>query len=816
MLTLLLKEIQSFLNSLIGYIVIAVFLLINGLFLWVFPMDFNILNFGYATLDSLFILSPFVFLFLIPALTMRAFSEEKRIGSNEILFTKPLTDTQIVLAKYLSGFSLVIFSLLPTLVYFFSVYYLGYPKGNIDVGGTVGSYIGLMLLGASFAAIGVFCSSLTDNQIVSFIVALFLCLFLYMGFEFVSGLALFGKVDLFFQSLGMYAHYKSLSRGVIDTRDLIYFLSLIALFLLLTKFNITSRKRRPLTQLIVAVVIVICTNVIGHYFFTRIDLTAEKRYTLSTASKKVLKKMDDIIYVEVYLEGDFPSNYKRLRNATREMLDELRAYYPDIEYEFINPSDSPIEEERINEYRRLYDDGRGLQPATITQHGKDGVSQQLIFPGAFVSYKGRKTPVQLLQEQIDFGISEEEYINNSIQNIEYTFVNAFNKLSRMQKPSVALIKGQGVLNDRFLVDIFYTLLQDYSVEQVELNGNINALTERTPKDSLGHYRITNKFNTIILAQPTHTFEEKDKFIIDQFIMHGGRVLWLVDPVGISMDSLQSQSVALATPFNLNLEDQLFGYGVRLNYDLIADLNCLPIMMITGYSGNTPQFNLVPWYFFPLITPSTNHVIVRNLNALKTQFVSSLDTVEAPGIKKTILLTSSAYSRSMRTPVVVDLNMARQKQDERLYNKKFLPVAVLLEGSFKSLYANRMAPELTENPIIGFKEESKPTAMIVVSDGDIIRNQLDRTDGAPKPLGYDQDTRQMFGNKDFIVNAVSYLSDDDGLISIRSREIKIRLLDKTRINASELFWQILNVVAPIVLIVLFGIAWSVVRRRRYGL
>jgi ABC-2 type transport system permease protein len=249
------------------------------------------------------------------------------------------------------------------------------------------------------------------------------------------------------------------------------------------------------------------------------------------------------------------------------------------------------------------------------------------------------------------------------------------------------------------------------------------------------------------------------------------------------------------------------------------------MMITGNAGNTPQFGLVPWYFFPLITPTTNHVIVRNLNALKTQFVSSIDTIETPGIKKTVLLSSSAYSRSMRTPVVVDLNMARQKQDERLYNKKFLPVAVLLEGNFKSLYANRMASELTDNPIIGFKTESKPTAMIVVADGDIIRNQLNRKTGAPMELGYDQDTRQMFGNKDFIVNAVSYLSDDDGLISIRSREIKIRLLDRTRIDSSVSFlkikmpnvvvWQILNVVAPIVLIIIFGIVWTIVRKQRYG-
>lgn len=241
MYVLFLKEVKSFLNSLIGYIVIAVFLLVNGLFLWVFPMDFNILDYGYASLENLFILAPFVFLFLIPAITMRSFAEEKRTGSNETLFTKPLTDNQIILAKYFAGLFLVFIALLPTLVYFFSVYYLGYPQGNIDVGGTIGSYVGLLFLGASFVAIGVFCSSLTDNQITSFVLAVFLCMALYMGFEFIYNLALFGKIDLFIKSLGIMEHYQSMSRGVIDTRDLIYFLSLNILFLLLTRFSLQRR-----------------------------------------------------------------------------------------------------------------------------------------------------------------------------------------------------------------------------------------------------------------------------------------------------------------------------------------------------------------------------------------------------------------------------------------------------------------------------------------------------------------------------------------------------------------------------------------------
>lgn len=574
----------------------------------------------------------------------------------------------------------------------------------------------------------------------------------------------------------------------------------------------SKNKKQAITQLLIALVVLLCVNVIGQYFFTRLDLTSEKRYTLTKASKNILKNLDDIVFVEVYLEGDFPSSFKRLRNATRELLDEMRAYHGDIAYEFVNPSESPDPEERSNTYRLLIE--RGLKETTVTSQGKDGVTQQIIFPGAFVTYKGRRMPIQLLQDQM--GVPTEEIVNNSIQNLEFTFLNAIHKLSRFQKPRVAFIKGHGEMDDRFLVDIRKTLSEDYNVENITIDENINSLTAKEIKDSVNNtYRYRNLFDALIIVQPTTAFSEKDKFIIDQFIMHGGGVLWLVDPVFVSMDSLQNENVTYATPMRLNLDDQLFTYGVRLNTDLIMDINCLPITMITGMTGNTPQFNLVPWYYFPLITPISTHPIVRNMNALKTQFVSSIDTLKVDGVKKTILLSSSDYSRLVKTPVPVDLNVARQKPDMRLYNKKRIPVAVLLEGKFNSLYAYRVPPSLSNEPMIGFQEQSKETAMIVVSDGDIIRNQMHRKTGEPLPLGYDQDSRMFLGNKDFILNAVSYLADNNNLLSIRSRELKIRMLDKTAIEEDRLFWQILNVVAPVVLLVIFGFAWFAVRKRRYA-
>lgn len=576
--------------------------------------------------------------------------------------------------------------------------------------------------------------------------------------------------------------------------------------------NKTDILRHPFRKLMTSIIILICINIIGNFFFTRFDLTAEKRFTLSKATKNILKNLDDDVFFEVYLEGEFPAGFKRLRNATREMLDEMRAYSKHIQYEFVNPSESPIASERRDTYLLLQE--QGLLPTTLQNKTKEGVVQQVIFPGAIVSFRGRSLPVQLLNDQL--GVQAEDVLNNSIQNLEFAFISAISKLSRPLKPKIAFIEGHGELSERFVYDITKSLKEDYVVERVPLKGDINALTERSVIDTVNDekYRITNKFETIIIARPIEKFSEQDKYIIDQFIMHGGKVLWLIDPVVADMDSLQKTGLTFGVPNEINIDDQLFTYGVRLNNDLILDLNCLPIVMVTGMTGDKPQFSYMPWLFFPLITPSNNHPMVRNLNALKTQFVSTIDTIGVQNVTKTILLTSSAYSRTQRTPVRIDLEMARQMPDEKLFNSTFLPVGVLLEGVFPSLYDHRVPPELADNPIMGFRNVSKQTSMIIISDGDIIRNQLDRKQGYPLPLGYDQDTRETLGNKDFLLNAISYLTDHDNLISIRSREIKNRMLDRTRVDNQRVLWQVINVVSPIVLIVILGIVCTMIRKHKY--
>ncbi|MDD4847722.1 MAG: gliding motility-associated ABC transporter substrate-binding protein GldG [Bacteroidales bacterium] len=576
--------------------------------------------------------------------------------------------------------------------------------------------------------------------------------------------------------------------------------------------NTKDLLHHPAGKIVVFFIILICVNIIGSLFFTRFDLTTEKRYTLSKATKNILKNLDDDVYFEVFLEGDFPAGFKRLRNSTREMLNEMRAYSDHIQYDFVNPSESPVASERQDTYMLLKE--QGLLPTTVSNKTKEGVVQQVIFPGALVNFKGRSLPIQLLNDQL--GINSEDVLNNSIQNLEFTLISAISKLSRPIKSRIAFIEGHGELSERMVADITQTLKENYHVERVPLNGNISALTERDVIDTLEteKYRITNKFETIIVARPIEKFSEQDKFIIDQFIMRGGKVVWLIDPVSAEMDSLQNTGLTFGVTNELNLDDQLFTYGVRLNNDLIMDLNCLPIVIVTGMTGDKPQFSYLPWYFFPLITPSNNHPMVRNLNVLKTQFVSSIDTIAVPNIAKTILLTSSAYSRTQRTPVRIDLEMTRQTPDEQMFKRQFVPVGVLLEGVFPSLYDHRVPPSLADNPIMGFRSESKPTSMIVISDGDIIRNQLD-SKGNPLPLGFDRDTREMLGNKDFLINAISYLTDKDDLISIRSREIKNRMLDRTRVENQRIFWQGLNVGLPILCILILGLICMGIRKRKYA-
>ena len=562
--------------------------------------------------------------------------------------------------------------------------------------------------------------------------------------------------------------------------------------------NPKELRKQSIIRLIALIAIIIALNYISSQVYHRIDLTSEKRYTLSPSTKEILKNLDDIVFVKVYLEGDFPAGFRNLRNATKEMLDEFRAVAKDkIQYQFINPSDDEDPKEREKVYRNL--SKQGLTYTNLEVREGDGKSEKIIFPGAIFSYRTEDKPLQLLKSQ--FGVAPEMMLNNSIQQLEYEMASTIRKLTKKELKKVGFLKGNGTLPQENLQDIKLALGEFYDVSEVEIAGQIRALRD---------------YDALIIAQPDSAFSPKDKYIIDQFIMKGGKTMFLVNGVNVSMDSLETKPVTMGLSNDIKLDDQLFRYGIRINQDLVMDMQAAPIPVVVGYTGNQPQQKLFPWFYFPLISSTSSHPIVKNLNAVRFEFVSTLDTVEAaPQIKKTPLLQTSKYTKVMRAPVRVSINSLREEPNVMQFNQPNKIVAYLLEGEFKSAFINRLPQNFIESDDIGFKENGASTKMIVVGSGSVIRNDIRRATGEYYVLGYDKYTREVFGNKNFILNAVNYLCDDSGLLESRTREIKLRLLDKTKVSKERQMWQIINTSLPIIIVILFGLSQAYIRKKKYA-
>lgn len=560
-------------------------------------------------------------------------------------------------------------------------------------------------------------------------------------------------------------------------------------------------KRQNITQLIITLITVLLINYVGSFYFFRLDLTSEKRFTLTDHTKELLSNINDIIYIQIYLEGDLPAGFVRLQNSVKEILDEFRVYAGEnIQYEFINPSESSDKKTRNEIYSQLYK--KGIMPTNLKEKDEEGkMSEKIIFPGAMVTYHSLEASINLLKNNLS--LSAEENLNNSIQELEYSFIGAVHQLSNKIKKQIAIIEGHGEFSDIQMADITDALFEFYSLKRITIKGQINAL---------------DGYDAVIIAGPDSTFSEKDKFIIDQFIMKGGKSFWLYDAVKTNMDSLAYSNTTMAMINSINIEDMLFNYGARVNPNIIMDLQCSMIPVNTAIIGTPPKFTPAPWYYFPLINPSNDHVITKNLNLIKTEFVSTVDSVgEDPDIKKTFLLHSSKYSKAVNAPARISLDILRKEPDPSVFNKSNLNTAILLEGKFTSLYKNRVPEQIATSKAIGFKEKSSSNKMIVIADGDIIRNAVkyENKQPVPFPLGYDRYTGQTYGNKEFILNAFNYLLDDSGLLSIRSREVTLRLLDRAKIIDSRVFWQALNLILPIIFVLIFGIILNYLRKRKFA-
>lgn len=574
-------------------------------------------------------------------------------------------------------------------------------------------------------------------------------------------------------------------------------------------FTRGTRKATGLLELGIGIASVLLVLFIGSFTRLRADLTSEKRYTLTPATRHLVDSLHDVVFVKVYLHGELPADLQQLSSSLRDLLDEMRVRNPEmLQYEFTDPSASLDEQSRNQAYQQLQESG--LQYTSIRTRGKGSQSEVIVWPGALISYQGKTLPVQLLRSHLR--ATDAEMVNSSINNLEYEMASAIRQITAASRARIAFIEGHGEL-DRLLVrDLYEALLDQYDVGRVTIDGKVDALSDR-PEGA--KHRI-NKYEAVIIAKPEQAFPEKDRFILDQFVMNGGKVLWAVDAMDPHLDSLRINQFSIATPLDLELDNLLFAYGVRINKDLVLDKQCAPIPLYTRPYGEQPKLEMRPFPFEPLVASSSNHPIVANIDPVHLKMVSSIDTIGLDSAHSTILLASSRYSRVLRNPVrislaVVDLDLGLEQN-----NTPYRPVAVLTQGKFRSAFAGRISMPDSVLQEIGYREWSRPTAQIVVADGDALANPVSQDKSMFYPLGYDRNAgAKIFGNREFFINAMNYLLDDQSLITIRSRSINLHQLDPHRIEADRAQIQAANVVLPIVIGLLGGAVFYLLRRRRHA-
>lgn len=791
------KELRQFFSSLTGYIAIIVFLLVNGLVLFVFRD--NILEFGYATLDKFFAFAPWVLMFLVAAVTMRSFSDEFRSGTFEILRTKPVSSWQIVTGKFLGSLIVSVIALLPTLVYYFIINHLASTQG-IDAGAAAGSYLGLFLLTAVFTAIGIAASSFTSNAVVAFIVSLIASVLFYYGFTAISQLAAFSSgADYFIEMIGIDFHYQSMSRGVIDTRDVVYFLSLVVFFLWITKQNLATRTGKKMTIGWVALLAgLFAVNFLATKAHSRFDLTEEKRYSLTATSRQLLQQLNEPVSIDVFLEGSMPSEFRKLANTTKEFLAVLRDANPSqVRYRFIDPLDNAEEGKSWGDSLQ----GMGASPINLSVQVKAGEENRIVFPYAMIRYRDGVELVNLFQSsKRNISVTE---LNNAEAMMEYQFARSIDKMIHPQRPTVVYSSGNGEPAGPEVLDMVQTISSNYQFNTF----NIDQHPYIPGPDTIA---------VVMVVKPAKGFSEAAKLKIDQYLMRGGRLLMFIDNLYAEPDSLSFKDQLIAYERGLNLNDLLFHYGVRINPDLLMDLQCDFLPFAVGGSATEPQYEFLHWNYYPLFESRNNHLINKNIGLVAGRFVNSIDTIETEGVAKTFLLQSSANARTLSTPAMISPNENRNTPTDALFRQKDVPAAVLLEGDFTSFYRGRIGSLQRDSLAAfgGFKDRGA-SKMIVVADGDLVLNDV--SSEGPLQMGMNLFTigsqyQYQFANRDFLLNCLEYLTSKSTIIQTRNKEIVLRLLDVKKVAAEKTKWQLINIVLPILLVILFG--WGYQQLRRY--
>lgn len=558
------------------------------------------------------------------------------------------------------------------------------------------------------------------------------------------------------------------------------------------------KSRKHLIKKIVTLVLVLgAINVLASFFFKRLDLTDNQRYTLSKPTKEIITPIDKPIQIKVFLTGDFPSNFRRLKNETRYLLEEFKAYNRDIRFKFINPLDQNKKDaETIGQ--QFFESGMPPRRLNEKKNGKD--SQSLIFPWAVARYGDKTVKIPLLKQRPDD--SEDELVNNSVQNLEYAFANAFKQLTTKKDKKIAIMRGNGELPDINLASFLKSIGNYYHTAPFTLDS-----VEKNPKSTL---KKLEDYDLIVEAKPTRPFTKKQKYALDQYLMKGGKSLWLVEAVAAEKDSLfnNNQNQMLAYPRDLKLTNFFFKYGIRLKPALVSDLHADNLILASGH-GKQTRFKPYPWYYTPLVVPdsSTANPVTDNIDPVRFDFANPMDTLKN-GVNKTVLLKSSLATRVEGTPKQINLNIINQDPDFKTYAAGPQSLAVLLEGRFTSVYKNRVKPFNLKD----HKDQSKKTKMIVVSDGDVIKNKVEN--GNPASLAYDQHTGKSYGNQEFLLNAINYMLDDSGLLDIRTKKVALPFLNPTKTAEQRLFWQIINIGIPLIMLGIFGAGFTFYRRKKY--
>ncbi len=563
------------------------------------------------------------------------------------------------------------------------------------------------------------------------------------------------------------------------------------------------RKQQNIKQLVITVIVLLALNFAGNFYFKRFDLTHDKRYTLSDTTLSLVESVEEPLYIDVFLEGDFPGEFKRLQDETKQLLEEFHAYNPNIIFQFVNPLEDESERDQV--IQEFYNNG--LTPISVTVDDKGKQTQEMVFPWAVASYGDKGAKIQLLKNQM--GASTAEKVISSVQHLEYALADALNKVTKDKEKKIAILKGNGEMHDLLMADFLKQVRENYFIGAFTLDS-----VASNPNKTLAELK---KYDLAVIAKPTERFSEEEKEVLDQYIVNGGKTLWMVDAVQIDMDSLYNETGStLAFPRDLNLNDMFFKYGFRLNPDMIKDELATPIKLATGAEGSGTQYQQYIWRYSPFAYPDptvyegANHPVVKNLGGIKLEFANPIDTLEN-GIDKTILLTSSQYSKPIGTPIEVKLDMVTEQTSPKDYQGfGFIPTSVLLEGQFHSMYENRILP--FKDP--SYKVTGEEGKMIIISDGDIVKNQLDKN-YQPLELGYDKWTKNRYDNKEFLINCVNYLLDDNGLINIRSKDVDLPLLDKERVHQNYTQSQFITVGLPILILLLFGLLFTFLRKRKYS-